>query len=44
MAAQLQISTNTVDTYRKSLLSKLKAKNTADLIRLAFVHHLIKPE
>jgi DNA-binding NarL/FixJ family response regulator len=44
MAAQLHISTNTVDTYRKSLLSKLKAKNTADLIRLAFVHHLIKPE
>lgn len=44
MAEQLNISVNTVDTYRKSLLAKLKAKNTADLVRLAFLHHLIKPE
>lgn len=41
MAQQLHISVNTVDTYRKSLLSKLNAKNTADLIRLAFLHKLI---
>ncbi|HWC54454.1 MAG TPA: response regulator transcription factor [Chitinophagaceae bacterium] len=41
MAATLNISINTVDTYRKSLLSKLEAKNTADLLRLAFVHKLI---
>lgn len=41
MAQQLNISINTVDTYRKSLLSKLNAKNTADLIRLAFLHKLI---
>lgn len=41
MAEKLNISVNTVDTYRKSLLAKLKAKNTADLIRLAFLHKLI---
>lgn len=41
MSEKLNISINTVDTYRKSLLSKLKAKNTADLIRLAFLHKLI---
>lgn len=41
MSERLNISINTVDTYRKSLLSKLKAKNTADLIRLAFLHKLI---
>jgi len=44
MAAQLNISINTVDTYRKSLLSKLEAKNTADLVRLAFLHKLISIE
>ncbi|HRO86154.1 MAG TPA: response regulator transcription factor, partial [Niabella sp.] len=37
ISATLNISTNTVDTYRKSLLSKLGAKNTADLVRLAFL-------
>ncbi len=41
MSERLNISINTVDTYRKSLLSKLKAKNTADLIPLAFLHKLI---
>jgi DNA-binding NarL/FixJ family response regulator len=41
MAEKLNISVNTVDTYRKSLLAKLKAKNTADLVRLAFLHKLI---
>lgn len=44
MAAELNISVNTVDTYRKSLLSKLEAKNTADLVRLAFLHKLITVE
>lgn len=44
IAAQLFLSVNTVDTYRKSLLSKLKAKNTADLIRLALLHKLITLE
>lgn len=44
MAEKLNISLNTVDTYRKSLLSKLKAKNTADMIRLAFLHKLINAD
>lgn len=42
MAARLSISINTVDTYRKSLLVKLNARNTADLVRLAFLHKLIE--
>jgi DNA-binding NarL/FixJ family response regulator len=41
IAAELAISTNTVDTYRRSLLSKLNAKNTPELIKLAFVYKLI---
>ena len=41
IAGKLFISPNTVDTYRKSLLSKLNAKNTADLIRIAFLQKLI---
>ena len=41
MAARLNLSINTVDTYRKSLLAKLNAKNTADLVRLAFKYKLI---
>jgi DNA-binding NarL/FixJ family response regulator len=42
IAGKLFISPNTVDTYRKSLLSKLNAKNTADLIRIAFLQKLIE--
>ncbi len=42
IAGKLFISTNTVDTYRKSLLSKLNARNTADLIRIAFLQGLIE--
>jgi len=41
MADKLNLSVNTVDTYRKSLLAKLNAKNTADLVRLAFKYKLI---
>jgi DNA-binding NarL/FixJ family response regulator len=41
IAQQLLISVNTVDTYRKSLLLKLNAKNTAELVKLAFIHKLI---
>lgn len=41
MAEKLKLSVNTVDTYRKSLLAKLNAKNTADLVRLAFKYKLI---
>ena len=35
IADQLHISTNTVDTHRKNLMSKLKAKNTVDLVKYA---------
>jgi DNA-binding NarL/FixJ family response regulator len=41
IARQLALSVNTVDTYRKSLLLKLNAKNTAELVKLAFIHKLI---
>lgn len=40
IADRLQISTNTVDTYRKSLLHKTKARNTADLVRIAIKEKL----
>lgn len=43
IAEKIFLSVNTVDTYRKSLLFKLDAKNTADLIRLAFLHKIITP-
>lgn len=35
IARQLFISSTTVDTHRKNLLSKLGAKNTASLVRIA---------
>lgn len=35
IARQLFISTTTVDTHRKNLLTKFEAKNTASLIRIA---------
>jgi DNA-binding NarL/FixJ family response regulator len=41
IADKLEISINTVDTYRRSLLSKLNAKNTPELIKLAFVYKFI---
>lgn len=41
IAEKLFISTTTVDTHRKSLLSKLNAKNTAALVRIATQLQLI---
>ncbi len=41
MAEKLYVSPTTVDSHRKSLLAKLKAKNTPELIKLAFIHKLI---
>ncbi len=41
IAEQLHISINTVETHRKNLLRKLKAKNTAGLVRYAMRHDLI---
>ena len=35
IAQQLSISSTTVDTHRKNLLTKFDAKNTASLIRIA---------
>ncbi len=41
IAEKLFIGTTTVDTYRKNLLIKLNARNTAVLIKLALMHRLI---
>lgn len=41
IALQLFISSTTVDTHRKNLLSKLGAKNTASLIRIATQLYLV---
>jgi DNA-binding NarL/FixJ family response regulator len=38
---KLFISTTTVDTHRKNLLSKFEVKNTASLIRMAAQFHLV---
>jgi DNA-binding NarL/FixJ family response regulator len=41
IAAKLFISSTTVDTHRKNLLAKLSAKNTAELVKLAFFYKII---
>jgi len=41
IAQKLFISVTTVDTHRKNLLAKLKAKNTASLVRIAAQLQLI---
>jgi DNA-binding NarL/FixJ family response regulator len=41
IAAKLFVSSTTVDTHRKNLLAKLAAKNTAELVRLAFFYKII---
>jgi DNA-binding NarL/FixJ family response regulator len=41
IAAKLFLSSTTVDTHRKNLLLKLSAKNTAELVKLAFLHKII---
>lgn len=41
IAQKLFVSPTTVDSHRKSLIVKLNAKNTPELIKLAFVHKLI---
>lgn len=42
IATRLFISHHTVITHRKNLMNKLKAKNTAGMIRRAFELHLLK--
>ena len=41
IAAKLFLSSTTVDTHRKNLLAKLSAKNTAELVKLAFFYKII---
>lgn len=41
IATKLFLSSTTVDTHRKNLLSKLSAKNTAELVKLAFFYKII---
>lgn len=41
MADALHLSPQTIDSYRKSMLKKLNAKNAADLIRIALQEGLI---
>lgn len=41
IAQKLFVSPATVDTHRKSLIVKFNAKNTPELIKLAFIHKLI---
>jgi DNA-binding NarL/FixJ family response regulator len=41
-ADKLFISKNTVETHRKNLLYKLKARNTAELVNKAYKHRLIQ--
>ena len=42
ISEQLFISTNTVETHRKNILKKLKAKNTISLVKFAIKNNLIK--
>jgi DNA-binding NarL/FixJ family response regulator len=42
IADQLTLSVKTVSTYRARLLDKLHLKTTADLIRYALDHHLVR--
>jgi DNA-binding NarL/FixJ family response regulator len=41
IAGKLFISFTTVDTHRKNLLEKFSAKNTAELVKLAFQHKFL---
>ncbi len=41
IARKLFISFTTVDTHRKNLLEKFSAKNTAELVKLAFQHKFL---
>jgi DNA-binding CsgD family transcriptional regulator len=42
IADKLFISKNTVETHRKNLLYKLKARNTAELVNNAYKQRLIQ--
>ena len=42
ISEKLYISTNTVETHRKNIMKKLKAKNTISLVKYALKNKLIK--
>jgi DNA-binding NarL/FixJ family response regulator len=42
ISEQLFISSNTVETHRKNIMKKLKAKNTISLVKFAIKNNLIK--
>ena len=42
ISEKLFISTNTVETHRKNIMKKLKAKNTISLVKFAIKNKLIK--
>lgn len=41
ISEQLFISTNTVETHRKNIMKKLKAKNTIGIVKYAMNNHLV---
>jgi DNA-binding NarL/FixJ family response regulator len=41
IATKLFLTSATVDSHRKNMLTKLNAKNTAALIKIAISNHLI---
>ncbi len=41
IAGKLQLSIETVKTHRRHLRNKLKARNTAGIVRRAFEYHLV---
>jgi DNA-binding NarL/FixJ family response regulator len=42
IAAQLNLSVNTVGTYRSRILRKLRLRNTAEVVRYAVEHRLVE--
>ena len=42
IAEKIFVSVSTVDTHRKNLIMKLEAKNTADLVRIAYKNGFIE--
>jgi len=44
IATHLFLSTETIKTYRKNLITKLDAKNVANLIRLAYDNGIFKAQ
>lgn len=44
IAKEMVLSSHTIDAHRRSLLSKTGAKNTAEMIMIAFKEQLINPE